>query len=65
MFHMLLVLICDVDSKLLQTKGWSAQSQEVLVYVSATSYDHPGQHIDLERCGAPLYTSALLSQLPP
>ena len=42
-FRTLLVLICDVDLKLLQTKGWFAQSQGVVVYLSAVTSNHPSQ----------------------
>ena len=42
-FCTLLVLIYNVNSKLLQTKGRSAQSQGVVVYTSPVTSNCPGQ----------------------
>ena len=39
----LVVLTYDIDSKLLQTEGWSTWSRGVIVYVSAVTSDSPGQ----------------------
>ena len=39
----LVVLICDVNSNVLQTEGCSAWFQGVIIYVSAVTSNRPGQ----------------------
>ena len=38
---LLLILICDVNSKLLQVEVWSTGSQRIVINMSANASNHP------------------------